>query len=160
MHFDFSSKEELYDKISEITKECYSKALENIFYLEDYNKRNYVGYMVHLRDAYSHIANIFRHEDILSPQGKEFAKENLIKYQDHLDRIVVDSYMKIIELKKRYLFSSRKNKAAFEAQVAQKVADIRSGKITGKSRYACLEDLIDYLEKSINRNITLLENNS
>jgi hypothetical protein len=126
MDLDFSSSDELNELIRQINLKYYERFNANILYLEELADRIFIIYIIELRDAYSHLVRVFDY-DINSVEGKRNIQSHLEKYINHLQKGLLDTFRKILEVEYR---SARKavhnnNVRAFDQYIAQKAANLR-----------------------------------
>jgi hypothetical protein len=148
MPFDFNTIEELYSLICQINRKYYVPLSANIIYLEEHTCKNQVAFIIALRDAYAHLAMVFSIDDVLSPSGKENIQNHLSKFSSHLERALLDSYIKIASIEYGYVMESipRKSKLAIKIQVAQKIKSLRIMTLTNDDKIAGYNELIKFLE--------------
>jgi hypothetical protein len=125
---DYENHQGLIRIISDINKKYYEPARNNIFFIEEYERKNCIAYMAQIRDAYNHLMEIFKHEDII--KNKEKIKKQLIDYLGHLERIIIDTFQRITELKFASLLESVQriksdDLSAIKTQIAIKIKDLR-----------------------------------
>jgi len=123
--YNISSAQDLFNAIHDINVKFYKPACENVVYLEELCDENFIAYMVSLRDAFSHIAKIFEYADFSSK--KEEIYRQLDRYSGHLERVLFDTYQKIISVKSRELWSSlpKEQIGAIKTQIAKKIVELR-----------------------------------
>jgi len=123
MAFEYHTHQDLFGIISVINKRFYKPASENIIYLEELCNENAIAYVISLRDAYSHLVKIFELDDILAHDNKCRIERQLERYSAHLERLLFDTYQKIISIKSSELWKilSDKDRATVKSQVALEV---------------------------------------
>jgi hypothetical protein len=148
MTFSYNSIEELYGLISHISKKYYEPLSANIIYLEEYTHKNQVAFIIELRDAYSHLAMVFSVDNVLASDKKEIIQSHLSKYASHLERALLDSYIKIASIEYRYLMAilPRKDGIAIKPQIAQTIKDLRIMTLDNDTKITGYCALIKYIE--------------
>jgi hypothetical protein len=148
MVLNYNTKEELYNQICHINKKYYGPLSANIIYLEELTHKNQVAFVIALRDAYSHLAMVFSVDDVLSPDGKENIQNHLSKYSSHLERALLDSYIKIASIEYRYLIAilPRKDGLAIKPQIARKIKELRIMTLDNDKKITGYYELIKYIE--------------
>jgi len=123
MAFEYHTHQDLFGIINGINERFYKPASENIVYLEELCNENAIAYIISLRDAYSHLVKIFEFDDILAHDNRLRIERQLERYSAHLERLLFDTYQKIISIKSSELWKilSDKDKAAVKSQVALEV---------------------------------------
>jgi len=126
MDLSFSSSEELNDLIRRINLKYYELFNANILYLEELADRIFIIYIIELRDAYSHLVRVFDY-DINAPEGKRNIQSHLEKYINHLQKGLLDTFRKILEVEYRSAREAvhKNNVRAFDQYIAQRAADLR-----------------------------------
>ncbi len=150
MH-DYNTIEELYELIAGINRKYYMQLLSNILYLEEYLNKNLVIYLTVLRDTHAHLAVIFGFQNVLDSATKEKVKIQIGKYSGHLERGVLDTFMKIAGIKKNYLLSVCKNKGAMKAQLALKLSQLRIIDSGNDEKIEKYKELIRYLDEATDK---------
>ena len=127
MGFEFRTHQDLCEIIRGINEKFYKPACENIIYLEEICSENAIAYMVSLRDAYSHLVKVLEVENISAHDNKAKIERQLERYSGHLERLLFDTYQKIISVKSSELWGilSDKNKIAIKSQVASEIKKLR-----------------------------------
>lgn len=152
---DFTNYEELHKLIKKELSDKYVIASANIIYLEELEQRNYVVFITQFRDVLTHISNIYLAEDIF--MSKDFVLEQLERAKGHLERIVIDSYMKIGELLLKKIKRRARGKASvsLEVQIAQKIKSLRLAEknITFEEKCSGYQQLIEMMENIIDNKI-------
>jgi len=97
MNYEYGNLDGLLALICDINRKYYRPAIENIIYLEELNDCNLVIYIANLRDAYYHLVSILDYDNIFLYDNKTKIHQNIIQYSDHLERIVFDTYQKIVD---------------------------------------------------------------
>jgi hypothetical protein len=148
MAFSYNTREELYNLICHINKKYYELLSANIIYLEELTHKNQVAFIIALRDTYAHLAMVFSIDDVLSSDGKENVQNHLSKYYSHLERALLDSYIKIAAIEYRYLmaFLPKKDGLALKPQIAKKIKDLRIMALDNDAKIKGYHDLIKYIE--------------
>jgi hypothetical protein len=124
---EYRNLDELVALIRDINKKYYNPAVENIIYLEELKDSNFVIYIAGLRDAYCHLVSILDYDNIFLHDNKTRIQQNIIQYSDHLQRILFDTYQKIVSEKARELWMAleEKDKVPVKAQVARELKRLR-----------------------------------
>lgn len=152
---DYTNYEELHKLIKKELSDKYVIASANIIYLEELEQRNYVVFITQFRDVLTHISNIYLAEDILT--SKDFVLEQLERAKGHLERIVIDSYMKIGELLLKKIKRKARGKASvsLEVQIAQKIKSLRLAEkdIAFEEKCSGYQELIEMMENIIDNKI-------
>jgi len=158
MNLDFTTIDELNELIRQINVRYYELFNANILYLEELADKNYVIYIIELRDAYSHLVRVFDY-DINDQNGRSNVQQHLGKYIVHLQRGLLDTFRKILEIE---YSSARKtvrtnNIRAFDQYIAQEAAKLRvmDEKHSVDDRINGYKELMTYLSKTRKQ----LENN-
>jgi hypothetical protein len=153
MALDYNTVEELYGLICRINKKYYDPLSANIIYLEELTHKNQVAFIIALRDAYAHLAMVFSIDDALSPNGKENVRNHLSKYSSHLERALLDSYIKIAAIEYRYLMAllPRKDGIAAKIQIAGKIKELRIMTMDNDRKITGYYELIKYIESIRNQ---------
>jgi hypothetical protein len=148
MALSYNTIEELYSLICHINKKYYEPLSANIIYLEELTNKNQVAFIIALRDAYAHLAMVFSVDNVLSPDEKESIQNHLSKYASHLERALLDSYIKIASMEYRYLMAilPRKNGQVIKPQIAQKIKELRIMTLDNDKKIAGYHELIKYIE--------------
>jgi hypothetical protein len=126
MDLEFSTTDELNELIRQINKNYYERFNANILYLEELANNIYVIYIIELRDAYSHLKQIFDY-DITNHNEKKKLQTHLEKYVNHLQNGLLDTFRKILSIE----YSSarktihRKNLYVFDQYIAQEASRLR-----------------------------------
>jgi hypothetical protein len=126
MDFNFSSAAELNELVRQINKKYYERLNANILYLEEIEDKIFIIFIIEYRDAYSHLVRVFDY-DINTDIGKHNALQHLEKYVNHLQKGLLDTFRKILEVEYK---SARKtvhknNIRAFDQYIAQKATSLR-----------------------------------
>jgi len=123
MGFEYRTHQDLCGIIGEINERFYKPASENIVYLEELTGENTIAYIIALRDAYSHLVKIFEFRDILTHDNRAKIERQLERYSGHLERLLFDTYQKIIDLKSHELWKiiPDKDKMTIKTQLALEV---------------------------------------
>jgi hypothetical protein len=126
MDFEYTSSEELFELIRQISVKYYERFNANILYIEELADKIFVVYIIELRDAYSHLVRIYDY-DILSMEGKKNVQEHLSKYTAHLQRGLLDTFRKILALEYKSLkrIIHKNNIQAIEYQIAREAFSLR-----------------------------------
>jgi hypothetical protein len=126
MEFEYNNPAKLLEIIRDINIRYYTPFNANILYLEERTQKNYIAFIIELRDAHSHLVRVFDY-DIITPQGRSNVQEHLGAYVSHLRRGLLDSYVKIVAIENKRLMKSihKNNVAAIELQIAQKASELR-----------------------------------
>jgi hypothetical protein len=126
MELDFTTSDELIGLIKKINEQYYERFNANILYLEELADRIFVIYIIVLRDAYSHLVRVYDY-DIKSTEGRQNIKNHLEKYIAHLQRGLIDTFRKILDLEMKSLLNTihRKNVKAVTYGIAQKAHELR-----------------------------------
>jgi hypothetical protein len=126
VNLDFTTNDELNELIRQININYYERFNANILYLEELADKIFVIYIIELRDAYSHLVRVFDY-DINNQDGKRNAWQHLDKYIGHLQRGLLDTFRKILEIeyKQARKVVHRNNVRAFDQYVAQEAARLR-----------------------------------
>ena len=127
MGFEYRTHQELCGLISGINEKFYKPASENTIYLEELTGENTIAYIIALRDAYSHLVKIFEFHDIFTHDNRAKIERQLERYSGHLERLLFDTYHKIIDLKSNELWRiiPVKDKGAIQAQLALEIKNQR-----------------------------------
>ena len=154
--FDYNTVEELYNIISSINRKYYLLLCANMLYIEEYQSKNLIAFQLALRDIHSHLAMIFNIEDVLDQANKEKVNKHLSEYTVHFEQALIDSFIKIVEIKKRYLLSivRSKDKAAIEAQLALKISELRIMEIDNENKPQRYQELINFIDATTDKFIT------
>ena len=104
MYFEFKTSQDLFEIVSKMNENFYKPAIENIVYLEELCNENAIAYMVALRDAYSHLVKIFEFTGSFTHDNKLKIERQLERYSGHLERLLFDTYQKIVSVKSRELW--------------------------------------------------------
>ena len=148
---DYTTYESLHEIIRNTISNKYTLAVANITFLEELESKNFVVYITQLRDAFTHLMNIYS-VDIFT--RKSYVLEQLERVNGHLERIVIDTYRKICDyfLKTIRNTKRRKDIPAFELQIAMKVRDLRlsNESMTFDKKRDGFQEIIEYMENIIN----------
>jgi len=148
MNLDFSSTDELNELIRQIDIKYYERFNANILYLEELADQIFIIYIIELRDAYSHLVRVFDY-DINTATGKQNAQSHLGKYVNHLQKGLLDTFRKIldVEYKSARKAIHRNNVRVFDQYIAQRAADLRvmDGTNTVDNRIDGYINLLQYL---------------
>jgi hypothetical protein len=127
MAFEYHTHQGLFEIVNGINERFYKPASENIIYLEEISNENAIAYMVALRDAYSHLVKIFEFHDSLAHDNRLRIERQLERYSGHLERLLFDTYQKIISIKSSELWKilPDKEKPTIKSQVALEVKNQR-----------------------------------
>jgi len=127
MSFEFTTHQGLYELIQIINKKFYKPSCENIIYLEEISNENAIAYIISLRDAYSHLVKIYEVNSITTHDNKVKIESHLERYSGHLERLLFDTYQKIISIKTNELYSQLpdKDKINIKTQIAIEVKNLR-----------------------------------
>lgn len=122
---DYSNHEELHQLIKQEISDKYVIASANIIYLEELQQVNYVVFITQFRDVLTHLSNIYLADDILV--SKEYILVQLERAKGHLERLCIDTYLKITELLLKKVRAKARGKAviSLETQIALKVKELR-----------------------------------
>jgi len=126
MSFDFSSLEELDELIRQINVKYYDRFNANILYLEELTDSIFIIYIIELRDAYSHLVRIHDY-NVNTEEGKRNIQSHLEKYVSHLQKGLLDTFRKILEVEYKSARKAvhRNNTRAFDQYIAQKASSLR-----------------------------------
>ena len=154
MGFEYRTHQELCEIIRGINEKFYKPASENTIYLEELTRENAIAYIIALRDAYSHLVKIFEFQDISTHDNKIKIERQLERYSGHLERILYDTYQKIIDLKSNELWRiiPVKDKVAIQTQLAleikkQRIVDDGTNTNQKLEGYKNIIDLIETIYK-------------
>lgn len=122
---DYSNYEELHALIRSVIVDNYNTATENIVYLEEMNDKNYIVYIAQLRDVLSHLVTLYTFNDIVASKGVILTQ--LERAKGHLERVVIDSFMKICASLLGAIddVAPYKERLAIRAQIAERVKTLR-----------------------------------
>lgn len=150
MDFEYASSDELLELINQINLKYYERLTVNILYLEEQTDRIYTAHVIELRDAYSHLVRVFDC-DILSPEGKKNVQHHLSAYTGHLQRGLLDTFKKILDLEFKSVrkYISKNNVKAAEYQIAHEAHKLRimSEGISVDQRIEGYISLLDYISE-------------
>lgn len=142
--------EQLHELIKEINKKFYIPCCENIIYLEEICDENAIAYVISLRDSYSHLVKIYEVNDINTHDNKVKIERQLERYSSHLERLLFDTYQKIISIKSHELWSQlpEKDKPAIKSQVALEIKSLRivADEATTDQKIEGYKKIIDLIE--------------
>jgi len=126
MDFEYSSSDELFKLIGQINSKYYERLNANILFLEQLTNSICTAHIIELRDAYSHLVKVFDY-DILSPEGKKNVQYHLSAYTGHLQRDLLDTFRKIVDLEFKFIkeYIPKKDVKAVESQIAYKAHEVR-----------------------------------
>jgi hypothetical protein len=152
MSYDIRSAQDLSGAIYKINEKFYKPSSENIIYLEELCNENFVAYIISLRDAYSHLVKAFEYSDFSSSDEVSKINMQLERYSSHLERLLYDTYQKIISAKSHELWSilPEEQKGAIKTQLALKIKDLRiiSDSSTYDEKIEGYKKIIDFIEEA------------
>jgi len=155
MAYDIRSAQDLFNAICKINEKFYKPSSENIIYLEELCNENYVAYIISLRDACSHLVKAFDYTDFSSPDNLDKLNKQLERYSSHLERLLFDTYQKIISTKSHELWSilPDEQKGAIKTQLAIKIKDLRivSDSTTNDEKVEGYKKIIDFIEEAYHK---------
>jgi hypothetical protein len=153
MAFIYNTVDELYSLICHISKKYYEPLSANIIYLEELTHKNQVAFIIALRDAYAHLAMVFSVDNVLSPDKQESIQNHLSKYASHLERALLDSYVKISAIEYRDLMAilPRKDGLAIKPQIAKKIKELRIMTLDNDKKIIGYYELIKFIEDIRNK---------
>ena len=158
MAFEYHTHQDLFRVINGINERFYKPASENIIYLEELSNENAIAYIISLRDAYSHLVKIYELDDILAHDSRLKIERQLERYSAHLERLLFDTYQKIISIKSSELWKiiPDNEKTAVKSQVAlevkkQRVVDDGTTIVQKIEGYKNIIDFIENAYKKFNR---------
>ena len=127
---DYNNFEELHQLIKSEISDKYIIASANIIYLEEIQQINCVVFITQFRDVLTHLSNIYSFENIID--SKEEILIQIERAKGHLERLCIDTFLKITEihLKKIKIKTRGKEAISLETQIALKVKALR---VTEKS---------------------------
>jgi len=148
MDLNFTSHDELNELIRQINLKYYDRLNANILYLEELADQIFIIYIIELRDAYSHLVRVFDY-DINTVEGKRNVQSHLEKYIGHLQKGLLDTFRKILEVEYKSARKAvhRNNVRAFDQYIAQRASNLRvmSETNTVDNRIDGYIDLLQYL---------------
>jgi|TergutMp193P3_1026864.scaffolds.fasta_scaffold134758_2 hypothetical protein len=155
MGFEYRTHQDLCGIISGINEKFYKPASENIIYLEELTGENAIAYIIALRDAYSHLVKIFEFQNILTHDNVVKIERQLERYSSHLERLLFDTYQKIISVKSHDLWAilPEEQKRTVKTQIAIKIKDLRivSDSISNDEKIEGYVKIIDFIEEAYNK---------
>ena len=155
MAFVFKTHQDLYELIQKINTKFYIPCCENIIYLEEICDENAIAYIISLRDSYSHLVKIYEVNDITTHDNKSKIERQLERYSGHLERLLFDTFQKIISIKSHELWSqlSEKDKPAIKSQVALEIKNLRivADESTTDQKIEGYKKIIDLIEDIFNK---------
>ena len=127
MRFEYTTHQDLHNLIRQINEQFYKPSCENIVYLEEITNENTIAYIISLRDAYSHLVKVFEVSDIAAHDNKIKIGRQLERYSSHLERLLFDTYQKIISIKSNELWAQIPDKKiiAIKTQIALEIKKLR-----------------------------------
>jgi hypothetical protein len=151
MAFAFKTHQDLYELIQKINKKYYIPSCENIIYLEEICDENAIAYVISLRDSYSHLIKIYEVNDINTHDNKAKIERQLERYSSHLERLLFDTYQKIISIKSNELWNQLpvRDKPAIKSQIALEVKNQRivADEATTDEKIEGYKKIIDLIEE-------------
>ncbi len=152
---NYNNHEELHQLIKQEISDKYVIASANIIYLEELQQVNYVVFITQFRDVLTHLANIYLADDILI--SKDYVLVQLERAKGHLERLCIDTYLKITELLLKKLRTKARGKAviSLETQIALKVKELRmtDKNLTFEQKCSGYRELIKMQEEIIAKKI-------
>ena len=152
---NYNNHEELHQLIKQEISDKYVIASANIIYLEELQQVNYVVFITQFRDVLTHLANIYLADDILV--SKDYVLVQLERAKGHLERLCIDTYLKITELLLKKLRTKARGKAviSLETQIALKVKELRmtDKNLTFEQKCSGYRELIKMQEEIIAKKI-------
>ena len=150
MSFEFRTHQDLYELIQKINNKFYIPCCENIIYLEEICNENAIAYVISLRDSYSHLAKIYEVSDITTHDNRLKIERQLERYSSHLERLLFDTYQKIISFKSSELWGQlpEKDKIAVKTQIALEIKNLRivADETTTDQKIEGYKKIIDLIE--------------
>lgn len=127
---NYNNFEELHQLIKTEISDKYVIASTNIIYLEELQQINCVVFITQFRDVLTHLTNVYLQNDIIA--SKDYILSQIERAKGHLERLCIDTYLKIAEILLKKVRAKARGKAAIslETQIAIKIKELR---ITDKS---------------------------
>jgi hypothetical protein len=155
MAFDYNSADELFALVRAINQKYYKQASANVIYLEEITDTNQVVYITQIRDAYSHLVKIFDYEDILDAENKSKIQVHLDRYSGHIERILLDTYRKIVSEKIKSLKAilNPNDIEAVKMQIAGRIKTLRvvDDSFPNEDKIKGYDSLIQFIEDAFNK---------
>jgi len=143
--------EQLHELIQKINNRFYIPCCENIIYLEEICNENAIAYVISLRDSFSHLVKIYDVDNLTAHENKIKIERQLERYSGHLERLLFDTYQKIISIKTCELYSqlSDKDKITVKTQIALEVKNLRvvADETTTDEKIEGYKKIIDLIEE-------------
>jgi hypothetical protein len=157
--FEFDGLEQLFSLIRNINNKYYEQLSANIIYLEELTNTNYIAYIIELRDAYSHLVKILSYDDISTKGNKDNIQKHLDRYSGHLERLLLDSYRKIINEKYKMLVNilrPKKKIAEVDAKIAEMLKSLRgmNDALPAEKKINEYNNIIKYIDDTCNQHWT------
>jgi hypothetical protein len=155
MIVEYHDLEGLFSAIRKINTRYYKRVNANIIYLEELTKTNQIVYITQLRDAYSHLVEIFAFDDVSLPKNKAIIQSQLDRYSGHLERLLHDTYLKIVNEKYKILLGilPPNDVGAVRTQIAERISTLRvvDPASTNEKKIAGYISLIEFIEDVFNK---------
>jgi len=151
---DYQNLQDILDKVSYINKVYYTPAACNILYLEESNKEISVIYMIAMRDAHSHLEKALeyfnRENGVLNDDSRTKITRQLERYLGHLEELLYDTYLRIINEKLNVLLKRlrKKEQDIVKSQLSSQIQSVRTmgDDISIEQKKENFEKIIEYIE--------------
>lgn len=152
---DYKDIQGVIEKIRHIDKTYYLPAAGNIIYLEKNTKEYSVIYMIALRDAQAHLDKILEYSNsensFTDDDTRTLITRHLERYLGHMEELLYDTYLRIINEKIKYSFKRLRKKEREEVRmkITAEYQNVRtmSDDITIEQKIENFEKIIEFLEK-------------